>query len=85
MTAAEIKELRQEAKKLFEMVELQDDVPPLEVIRALVMIRDNEIEEYRQDKDVMTFLFMLSCSSYQLGVIVGKRAERARRKNGKKQ
>ena len=83
MTAAEMKELRQAAKKLFEMVELQDDVPPLEVIRALVMIRDNEIEEYRQDKDVTTFLFMLSCSAYQLGVMMGKRAERARRKEKK--
>lgn len=85
MTTAEMKELRQEAKKLFDLVELQDDAPPLEVVRALMMIRDNEVEEYRQDKDVSAFLFMLSFSSYQLGLIVGKRAERARRKNGKKQ
>lgn len=85
MATVEMKELRQEAKKLFEMVELQVDAPPLEVMHALMMIRNNEVEEYRQDKDVAAFLFMLSCSSYQLGVIVGKRAERARRKNGKKQ
>ena len=65
------------------MVDLHVDVPPLEVIHAHMMIRDNEIEEYRQDKDVTAFLFMLSRSSYQLGVMMGKRAERARRKGRK--
>ena len=52
---------------------------------ALWMIRDRELRDYRETKDVAGFLFMLGYYSYHLGRIMGKREERARRKNGKKQ
>lgn len=52
---------------------------------ALWMVRDREMRDYRETKDVAGFLFMISYYSYHLGRIMGKREERARRKNGKKQ
>lgn len=85
MTIPEAKAYRRKALQLVDIVEYQDAEMPVEAHIALHTIRDRELRDYRETKDVAGFLFMLSYYSYHLGRIMGKRAERARRKNGKKQ
>ena len=85
MTIPEAKAYRRKARQLVDIVEYQDAETPVEAHMALWLIRDREMRDYRETKDVAGLLFMLGYYSYHLGRIMGKREERARRKNGKKQ
>lgn len=83
MTIPEAKAHRRKALQLVDVIEHQGAEIPVEAHMALWMIRDRELREYRETKDVAGFLFMLGYYSYHLGRIMGKREERARRKGRK--